>query len=70
MKLKVATAVEFSQTQSKLPRDSSAQDRNFETGNKVYVKNFGQGQRWLSGTVLNTEGAVVLEIQWNSIMVV
>ena len=51
VKPNVAKDVALSQTQSKFCHDSVAQSRKFETGNKVYIKNFGQGKWWLPGTV-------------------
>ena len=32
-------------------------------GDRVYVKNFGRGKRWLPGIVSKAEGSVVLETQ-------
>lgn len=66
VKPNIAKDVALSQTQSKFRHDSGAQSRKFETGDKVYVKNFAQGKRWLPGTVRKTEGTVILEIQLNS----
>ena len=63
LKPNVARDVRISQTQSKLHYDSSNRNKTVDVGDKVFVKNFGRGQRWLPGTVTKTERSVVLEIR-------
>ena len=51
--------VEKKQAYQKSNHDKQAQERSFEEGEEVYVKNYGQyGQRWLEGHVVALRGPV------------
>ena len=43
--------------------DSHKRLRSFEVGQPVYVRNFGQGRKWLLGQILQSAGLVTLMIQ-------
>ena len=55
--------MEGKQHQQKLYHDNSARIRQFNIGDKVYVQNFGQGQRWLPGQVQEVTGLVSFLIE-------
>ena len=46
--------MEGKQLQQMNTTDSSAKQREFGVGGKVYVRNYGQGQLWLPGEVVET----------------
>ena len=51
LKPNIGGRVERKQYQQKLYHDNSARIGQFNIGDKVYVQNFGQGQRWLPGQI-------------------
>ena len=51
------------QCKQKLDRDSHCKDRHFSEGERVYVKNFGQGEKWLQGEIVKQKGPVTFEIK-------
>ena len=59
----IARDVELRKSQAKFRYDASSRDRAVGVGDRVYVKNFGRGKRWLPGIVSKAEGSVVLEIR-------
>ena len=46
-----------------LYHDNSARIRQFNIGDKVYVQNFGQGQRWQPGQIQEVTGSVPFLIE-------
>ena len=46
------------QEQQKLNHDHRAKERSFAPGDLVYVRNFAQGQPWLSGSIEDVRGPV------------
>ena len=48
--------VEKKQLQQKQTHDATAKPRSFAVGAKVYVKNYGSGQSWLPGHVVQISG--------------
>ena len=46
-------------------RDAQATPRSFSAGDCVYVRNYGDGPRWLPGRVVQTEGSVLYRVQLN-----
>ena len=50
--------VESKQVQQKEAHDATATSKTFTVGQKVYVRNIGQGQRWLPGQIVETTGPV------------
>lgn len=63
LKTNTASRVEAKQQRQKAEHDGSSRNRSFSVGSKVYAKNFGQGQRWLSGEVKEVTGPVSFLIQ-------
>ena len=51
------------QQQQNLYHDNSAWIRQSNIGDKVYVQNFGQGQRWLLGQIQEVIGPVFILIE-------
>ena len=51
------------QAKQKLDRDKHCKTRNFSEGERVFVKNFGQGERWLSGKIVSQKGPVTFETE-------
>lgn len=58
-----ASHVENRQLQQKNTHDGTARPRKFVVGGKVYVRNFGQGARWLPGEVIEISGPVSCVVQ-------
>ena len=52
----LSKTVECKQLNQKMLYDKKAKVRVLGIGDRVYVKNFGQGQRWLSGYILRKSG--------------
>nr|XP_055046280.1 LOW QUALITY PROTEIN: uncharacterized protein K02A2.6-like [Misgurnus anguillicaudatus] len=48
--------VRAQQEKQKFRHDQHAKDRSFQEGEAVFIKNFGRGQKWLSGVVLENSG--------------
>ena len=63
LKPNTASHVESKQMQQKSVHDRTARPRKFVIGGKVYVRNYGQGPRWLSGEVVDTSGPVSCVVQ-------
>ena len=61
-----AERVESKQLQQKENHDGSARDRGFHIGDPVYAKNFGQGQRWWPGIVVEVTGPVSYRVSLES----
>ena len=55
--------VEEKQAKQKEAHDTSARVREFSLGDKVFVRNFGQGERWLHGEVVEVTGPVSYRIR-------
>ena len=55
--------MEGKQHQQKLYHDNSYRIWQFNIGDKVYVQNFGQGQRWLPGQIQEVTGPVSFLIE-------
>ena len=55
---KLEERVRNKQWQQKATHDSTARAREFGEGEKVYVKNFGTGQKWLEGKIAECTGPV------------
>ena len=53
-----AERVEEKQQQQKAQHDRKAKSRTFRVGDAVSVKNFGAGQRWLPGRIVEVSGPV------------
>ena len=51
------------QDQQKRDHDLHCRPRSFTRGNLVYAKNYGPGQRWLPGKVVETEGSVMCSVE-------
>ena len=51
------------QSKQKLDHDSRCKDRQFSEGERVYAKNFGSGEKWLSGKIVRKKGPVTFEIE-------
>ena len=45
--------------------DKRSKDRTLKKDDQVYVCNFGNGPRWLPGTVMAVQGSRTFEIQLN-----
>ena len=58
LKPNIASHVENSQMVQKRTHDIHSKSRTFGIGEKVYVRNFGQGQLWLPGVVTKVTGPV------------
>ena len=58
LKLNMAKRVESKQNQQKQNHDFTARSRALTQEDKVYVKTFGQGQRWLPGEIVEVTGPV------------
>ena len=58
LKPNTAERVEWKQQQQKISHDHTSGHRTFASGDKVYTKNFGQGQRWLPGVITEVTGPV------------
>ena len=43
--------------------DKRAQERTFAETDKVYVQNFGRGETWLAGDIVQTLGPVSFQVQ-------
>lgn len=55
----LAHNVEKKQMRQKIQHDHHTQERSFEEGEEVYVKNYGRyGQKWLEGYVVTLRGPV------------
>ena len=58
LKPNTAERVEAKQQAQQDSHNKLAKERSLLVGDKVYVKNFGQGQRWLPGVILEVTGPV------------
>ena len=54
----IASHVEDKQSQQKNTHDKKARARYFNIGDSVLVRNFGSGQKWVIGTVIQITGPV------------
>ena len=63
LKPNTAKKVENKQMQQKIKHDRIAKQRNFVVGRKVFVRNFGQGPKWLPGEVIKSSGPVSCIVQ-------
>ena len=61
-----AERVESKQLQQKANHDNASRDRGFTSGALVYAKNFGQGQRWWPGKVVEVTGPVSYRVSLES----
>lgn len=52
------------QSDTKQRHDQHAQDRHFNTGDRVWANSFGHGSRWREATLLQPTGPVSWEIEW------
>ena len=52
-----------SQWRQKKSHDRGSKERKFRVGDKVLVKNFATGPKWLSGVVTRRRGPVAVEVQ-------
>ena len=52
-----------SQWRQKKSHDRGSKERKFRVGDKVLVKNFATGPKWLSGVVTQRRGPVAVEVQ-------
>ena len=57
-----AERVEEKQQQQKAQHDRKAKPRTFRLGDTVFVKNFGAGQRWLPGQIVDVSGPVSFHV--------
>lgn len=58
LKPNTANRVEASQSRQKKSHDATARMRTLKVGDKVYSKNFGQGQKWTPGVIAEVTGPV------------
>ena len=63
LKPHTAERVENKQLQQKAKHDATAKSRVFQVGDLVFVKNYGSGQRWLSGRIVTCTGPVSFRVQ-------
>ena len=63
LKPHTADRVERRQSQQKAQHDTRARPRKFELGETVFVKNFGPGQKWLPGKVVEMTGPVSYRVE-------
>ena len=66
LKPNTAERVESKQLQQKANHDNASRDRGFTSGALVYAKNFGQGQRWWPGNVVEVTGPVSYRVSLES----
>ena len=55
----LARKVRFSQERQKRAQDSHAKQRNFLVGEAVYARNYGPGDMWLPGKVMEIQGSTL-----------
>ena len=58
LKPRTADRVENSQLRQKKQHDARAKDRELRVGDRVFVHNYHQGDRWLPGTIQAKTGPV------------
>ena len=63
LKPDVQARVISKQAKQKSNRDKHGKPRTFVEGERVYAKNFGQGNRWLPGLIVSSKGPVSFEIK-------
>ena len=63
LKPDVQARVISKQAKQKSNRDKHCKPRTFVEGERVYAKNFGQGNRWLPGLIVSSKGPVSFEIE-------
>ena len=51
------------QSKQKLDRDKHSKSRIFSERERVFAKNFGQGEKWLPGKIVSQKGPVTFEIE-------
>ena len=61
-----AARVELKQQQQQRSHDKACKDRGFVVDDSVYAKNFGQGQRWWPGRVVEVTGPVSYRVTLES----
>ena len=59
----VAKQVRRSQERQKTAHDKAAKSRTFATGDAVWARNYGQGTKWLSGSIVRLFGSHSLVIR-------
>ena len=63
LKPNTAERVESKQLQQKAKHDVTAKARVFNVGQTVFMKNFGAGQKWLSGKIIQVTGPVSFRVR-------
>ena len=63
LKPNTAERVEEKQEKQKARHDQRAKSRTFRDGDLVFVKNFGVGDRWLPGRIVDVSGPVSFHVQ-------
>ena len=59
----VSGRVVLKQQKQKHAHDQRAVERRFTAGDPVYVRNFGRGQPWLQGHILESTGPVSFRVE-------
>ena len=63
LKPSLESHVEHNQQRQKEGHDQHARERQFSVSDCVYVRNFGQGEVWLSGVISEVTGPVSYTIE-------
>ena len=63
LKPMTADRVEAKQLKQKQQHDASAVDRSFKEGDRVFVKNFQSGEKWLPGVIVKKRGPVSFRVR-------
>ena len=66
LKPHLADKVEACQKKQQENYDKTARERSFREGDRVYSKHFGQGQKWLPGTIAEITGSVSFLVKLTS----
>ena len=66
LKPHLADKVEARQKKQQENYDKTARERSFRKGDRVYSKHFGQGQKWLPGTIAEITGPVSFLVKLTS----
>ena len=65
LKPNTESIVENRQMNQKITHDRKARERTFAEGERVYARNFGTGNTWIQGEIVETSGPVSFVVMEN-----
>ncbi len=63
LKPSTADRVESQQRKQKAQHDAKAKERRFEIGDAIFIRNYRDGERWLSGHIVEKTGPISMVVE-------